>query len=97
MVSKNLGNKLFGHRSTDATSVKGREKSCRKNTPKLKVKKNRGRPKKGEEKKKEPRRLEVQGKRTLKENLTDLPKGCDWGCKKTQKERSSPGVDISFI
>ena len=39
MVSKNLGNKLFGHKSTDSTSVKGREKSCRKNTPKKKVKK----------------------------------------------------------
>lgn len=85
MVSKNIGNKLFGHKSTDATSVRGRERSCRKNTPKPKVKKKRGRPKKGEEQKKEPRRLELQGARTLEENLDDLPKGCDWGCKKDSK------------
>ena len=57
MVSKNLGDKLFGHRSTDAISVKGREKSCRKNAQKPKVKKRRGRPKKGEKQKKEPKRL----------------------------------------
>ena len=82
MVSKNLGDKLFGHRSTDAISVKGREKSCRKNAQKPKVKKRRGRPKKGEEQKKEPRRLELQGTKTLEKNLNDLPKGCDWGCKK---------------
>jgi len=85
MVSKNLENKLFGHKSTDSTSVKGREKSCRKNTPKAKVKKRCGRPKKGEEQKKEPRRLELQGARTLEDNLNDLPKGCDWGCKKDSK------------
>jgi len=85
MVSKNLGDKLFGHRSTDATSVKGREKSCRKNTQKPKAKKKRGRPRKGEEQNKEPRRLELQVTRTLDENLDDLPKGCDWGCKKDSK------------
>lgn len=29
-----------------------------------------------------PRRLELQDKRTLDENLSDLPLGCDWGTKK---------------
>lgn len=85
MVSKNIGGKIFGHKSTDSTSVKGREKACRKNTPKAKVKKKRGRPKKGEERRKEPKRLELQVKRTLDENLNDLPEGCDWGCKKDSK------------
>lgn len=86
LIKNNLGPKLFGHRSTDSTSVKGREKSCRKNTPTKKLKKKkRGRPKKGQERKKEPRRIELQKTRTLKENLDDLPKTCDWGCKKDSK------------
>ncbi len=85
MVTKNIGSRLFGHKSSDSTSIKGREKSCRKNTPTKKKKGKRGRPKKGEEVKKEPRRLELQGKRTLEANLKDLPQGCDWGCKKNSK------------
>jgi hypothetical protein len=73
MVSENLGNKLFGHKSTDATSVKSREKSCRKNTPGKNKNAKPGRPKKGQNLKKEPRRLNLQPERTLEENLADLP------------------------
>ena len=81
-VNKAIGSKLFGHKSTDSTSIKGGEKSCRKNTPLKKRKGKRGRPKRGEEVKKELKRVELQPHRNLEENLKDLPKGCDWGSKK---------------
>jgi len=77
--------KLVGHISRDSTAINGREKSCRKNTPKKKTKGKRGRPKKGEERPKAPRRLELQPDRSLEENLADLPIGCDWGTKKDSK------------
>jgi len=83
MIKEHIGEeKLVGHISRDSTAIKGREKSCRKNTPRNKKKGKRGRPKKGEERPKEPRRLEVQPGRPLEENLVDLPAGCDWGTKK---------------
>ena len=85
VISSKIGSKLFGHKSTDSTSVKGREKSCRKNKPAKKKKGKRGRPKKGTVVEKEPRRLELQLNRTLQENLEDLPAGCDWGGKKDSK------------
>jgi len=88
MVKRNIGAKLFGHKSTDSTSVKGREKSCRKNTPKKKSKGKRGRPKKGEAPAKEPKRLELQLERNLDENLLDLTYGCDWGTKKNSKGKT---------
>ena len=74
--------KLVGHISNDATAIKGREKACRKNAPKQKEKVGKGRPKKGEERPKTPRRLELQPGRSLEENLADLPAGCDWGTKR---------------
>lgn len=87
-VTGKIGDKLFGHKSTDATSVKGREKSCRKNLKTGKKKGKRGRPKKGIVVIKEPKRVELQLKRELAENLEDLPKGCDWGCKKDSKNKT---------
>src|SRR5690606_14185128 len=41
VISENYKGKLVGHASTDSTAIIGREKACRKNTPKkdLKVKK----------------------------------------------------------
>jgi hypothetical protein len=74
--------KLVGHMSNDSTAIKGRERACRKNTPKKKAKGRKGRPKKGEEQPKAPRRLELQSGRSLEENLADLPAGCDWGTKR---------------
>ena len=81
-ICRNIGEKLFGHKSTDATSIKGREKSCCKNTPTKKKKGKPGRPKKGEEIPKEAKRVELQLERNLDANLEDLPKECDWGSKK---------------
>ena len=44
--------------------------------------KKRRRPRKGEERPKEPTRLEKQLETSLKDDLEELPKGCDIGCKK---------------
>lgn len=82
LIAENLSGKLIGHASKDATSVASREKSCRKNSHGKKQNKKRGRPKKGVVVEKKLRRLELQPKRTLKENIDDLPSSCDWGTKK---------------
>lgn len=82
VIKEHHADKIVGHASKDSTSVASREKSCRKNTHGKKAKKKRGRPAKGTVVEKAPRRLELQDKRTLEENLSDLRTGCDWGTKK---------------
>lgn len=90
MIIESIGRKLVGHVNRDSTAIKGREKACRKNTPAKKKKAKRGRPRKGEVREaREPRRLELQLHRSLKENLADLPIGCDWGCKHDSKGKKS--------
>ena len=97
VVEENYDDKIVGHASMDSTAINGREKSCRKNTPKkAKEKKKRGRKSKAElaaMKEQElaevkTRRLELQPNRSLEDNLADLPKGCDWGGKKNSKGKS---------
>jgi len=98
IVSENYVKKVVGHASMDSTAILGREKSCRKNTPKkeLKVKKKRGRKSKAElaaMAKNElaeikTRRLELQPDRLLEENIDDLPHGCDWGGKRNSKGKT---------
>lgn len=110
LITENLSHKIIGHASKDATSVAGREKSCRKNSHGKKHNKKRGRPAKGVVVEKEPRRLELQPHRTLKENLDDLPNLCDWGTKKNSNGKrytwkgyklhldvSDSGIPISAI
>lgn len=92
-VKEHLGNKVVWHSSLDSTAIKGREKSCRKNTPTPKLKKKRGRKSKAEkaamtakaQTEIKTRRLELQPQRSLKENLADLPTGCDWGGKRNSQ------------
>jgi hypothetical protein len=89
MVSEHLGDRLVFHESIDATAIHAREKSAPKETREAKTPKprrKRGRPKKGEERPApEPKRLDLQPGRTLKENLDDLPRECDWGRKKNSQ------------
>ena len=37
----------------------------------------------------ETKRLKLQGFRSLEENLSDLPEGCDWGGKRDSKGKTS--------
>lgn len=97
VVKENYQDKLVGHASTDSTAINGREKACRKNTPK----KNRKPKKRGRKSKAElavmkdqdlaevkTRRLEIQPERSIEENLADLPQGCDWGGKQNSKGKT---------
>lgn len=84
MIKKYIDTRIVGHISRDSTDVAAREKAI--NKPKEaeepKPKRKRGRPKKGEEKPKEPSGLEEQTKKMLSEILSGLPKACDFGFKK---------------
>lgn len=96
-VHEELIRKIYGetetiiqHNLRDATAIEAREKSVRKANHKekgvKKIKKKRGRPKKGEVRPlKEPTRIEKQKVMTLKEMLNDLPKECSIGTKKNSK------------
>ncbi len=97
VVEENYDDKIVGHASMDSTAIIGREKACRKNTPKKAgEKKKRGRKSKAElaaMKEQElaevkTRRLELQPYRNLEENLADLPMGCDWGGKQNSKGKT---------
>jgi len=85
MIKEHCGSKLAGHVSRDSTAIESREKPVRKEKcehEKSGKKRKRGRPRKGEEVlPKLPKRLDLQLSRELDENLKDLPKLCDVGCK----------------
>ena len=91
MIEKHCGSRLIGHVSRDSTKIEGREKPVKKEKAKKKADpavtpKKRGRPRQDEpEAPKPPKRLEVQPTRTLEENLADLPRLCDVGCKTNSK------------
>jgi len=84
LISKAYEKQLIGHISRDSTAIEGREKPLRKKKEKKKQKK-RGRPKKGEECPKKPKRLDRQLEMTQQERLDDLPKACDIGAKANSK------------
>lgn len=86
VVCKHLGPKLFGHVSRDATAIAAREKPVKKEPPLPQTAKKRGRPRKDEPpRQKPPKRLALQGGRTLAENLADLPQLCAVGCKRNSQ------------
>jgi len=81
LIKKTYADRLVGHISRDSTAIEVREKPVKVAAPD-KPKRKRGRPKKGEEVVKEPRRLEHQANMTLAEMLADLPKHCAVGVKR---------------
>lgn len=86
MVGKHLETKLVGHISRDSTAIAAREKAAKKERKAPATPKKRGRRRKGEPPpQKEPTRLMLQGKRTLAENLADLPRVCDVGAKRNSQ------------
>ena len=76
--------RLVGHISRDATAIEAREKPL-KTTRSEKPKRKRGRPRRGEERPKEPRRLERQLGISLSAMLADLPRHCAVGTKRNAK------------
>ena len=84
LIARTMKGQLVGHISRDATAIAAREKPAAK-ALKPKPPRRRGRPRKGEERAKEPSRLERQLTMTLPQMLEDLPKPCDVGMKKNAK------------
>ena len=85
LIENTMAEQLVGHLSRDATAIEGREKPTPKPKQPAKPKRKRGRPRKGEERPKEPSRLQRQQQMTLAEMLDDLPHACDVGTKRNAK------------
>jgi len=86
LVQRHAGPKLVGHLSRDATAIEAPERPRAKPAPEPVAPRPRGRPRKGETRPPPPlKRLELQGARTLAENLADLPRACDVGTKCNSK------------
>ena len=85
LIDKTLRDHLVGHVSRDSTAIEGREKPAPKPAPSATPKRRRGRPRKGEQRPKVPRRLERQLHMTLAEMLDDLPRAPDVGVKQGAK------------
>lgn len=93
MIEKYLGQQLIGHISRDSTAIVAREKPVKSKRDKEGKPKKRGRPKKGEERVKEPTRLEKQSAgMSLVDMKADLPSDCNVGSK-----RNSKGYKTSWI
>jgi len=93
LIEQHLGEQIVGHISRDSTAINAREKPERKLAKTDKKPKKRGRPKKGEERPKEPTRLERQAAgQSLPEMLAELPMSCNVGSK-----RNSKGHTTSWI
>ena len=74
LVRRTLGDHLVGHISRDSTGTEAREKPARKPAKAPKPKARRGRPRKGEERPREPSLLERRQDMELCEMLDGLPK-----------------------
>jgi len=86
LIARTQAERVVGHMSRDSTKIEARERPEKKaKAVKDKPKRKRGRPKKGEQRVKEPTRLERQQTMTLEHMLDDLPNGCDVGTKKNSK------------
>ncbi len=110
IISEYLGEQVIGHVSRDSTAINAREKPHKKPNKQEPTKK-RGRPKKGEERPKQPTRLEQQALgMTIHAMLSDLPMHCDIGTKKNSKgyksswqgyklhiDSSDTGIPISCV
>ena len=85
LIHRYLGDVLLEHVNRDATAILAREKVLNRPKGEPEKPKKRGRPKKGTEPQRLPKRLELQPHMSLEEVLVDLPKPCDFGTKKNAK------------
>lgn len=90
LIENYQSDRLIGHISRDSTAIEAREK-VEKKEKKTKIKKKRGRPRKGEERAPEPKLLERQLTMSIKEMLAELSKKADVGTK-----RNSKGYQVSW-
>lgn len=93
IIKQQLGPQLVGHISRDSTAIKAREKPQIVKQQVKQAPKKRGRPKKGEERIKEPTRLERQSQSmTLAQMKAELPSACNVGTKRNSKGHQSSWV-----
>jgi hypothetical protein len=85
LVECSLKEELVGHISRDSTAIEGREKPVRKVAKQKPAPKKRGRPKKGEKRDPEEKRLDRQCRQSAEEALEELSTVCDVGMKKSSK------------
>ena len=88
LIGRSYAGEIVGHISRDSTAIEARERLVKTvaKTAEVHTPRKRGRPKKGEERTKEPTRLERQiAGMSLTEMLDDLPKACNVGTKKNSK------------
>lgn len=86
LIGQHLSDQVIGHISRDSTTITAREKPEKKVALAEKKPKKRGRPKKGEERPKEPTRLERQAAgQALSEMIAELPTACNVGTKRNSK------------
>ncbi len=88
LLARTLDGHLAGHVSRDSTAIEGRERPAAKPAPERKPKRKRGRPRKGEQRPPDPRRLARQPDMNLEAMLHDLPQDCDTGTKRNAKGRT---------
>lgn len=102
LIVNNMSEEIVGHISRDSTEIEAREKPEKRaktgaEAEQKKSKRKRGRPKKGEERIKEPTRLErQQTMSTLEEMLGDLPHKCDVGTKKNSQGYLETWIGYKF-
>lgn len=102
LIGHSLSEEIVGHISRDSTKIEARERPEKRAKaeaePKQeKPKRKRGRPKKGEERVKEPTRLErQQTMTTVEEMLEDLPFKCDVGTKKNSQGYQETWIGYKF-
>lgn len=88
LVSLHLSDQLIGHVSRDSTAINGNEKPVKmrkEEKPEAQEPKKKGRPKKGEVRKKKETRLDRQVGQTAAAALQELPTGCTVGAKKNSQ------------
>jgi hypothetical protein len=85
LIRKTHEDRIVGHVSRDSTAIEAREKPAKKVAPPAQPKPKRGRPKKGEERPKELKRLQRQATMSKQAMLDDLPTDCAVGTKKNSK------------
>jgi len=97
LLSHTHPDRVVGHICRDATAIEAREKPAPKpNAAPKPPKRNRGRPKAGDARPKEPTRLERQRTLTLEQCLEDLPKSCDVGTKTNSKGKKESWIGYSL-
>lgn len=85
MIREYHSDMLVGHISRDSTAISAREKPVNKKKEVMKPQRKRGRPKKGEVRLKEQKRLTRQLSMKSGKAFRELNTDCAWGCKKNSQ------------